>query len=118
MADHQQTAGPTLQLLIQSLSVLTIEMIGGFIQYQKVGFRQKSAHQSYAHGFATTERRSRCRRIQVGESVLLQLVEQLLTNVPLLSYAVKVRLDSAALPDTLKGTEDGLHACQIGQGPL
>jgi len=35
--------------------MLVIQMIGGLIQDQQVGFRQKGAQQSHAHGFATAE---------------------------------------------------------------
>ena len=40
---------------LQGKSMLVIQMIGGLIQDQQIGFRQKGAQQSHAHGFSTAE---------------------------------------------------------------
>ena len=63
MADHNDCASIFSQHLLQKIEGFQIEIIGGFIQNQKVGRPCQFPRQNQSRPFAARENRYRCSRL-------------------------------------------------------
>ncbi len=118
MADDNQAASPTLQLLQQPGPMWAIQVIARLVENQHVGCGQKGADQRHAHRFATAELRGRRLRILAVETAPGQGLLQHFANLPALAQQVEIRCGGAARFDPLQCFKTRPDTRQIRNGQV
>ncbi len=116
MAYHEQAAVPGLHHRQPLRATVVVQVVGRFIEYEKVGLAQPGANQRHAHGLPAAQGMDRALQVQVAQAMAVQLGAQALGRIPALADGVEVSGLHAAECDPFERCDQGPHLGQIGHG--
>ena len=79
MTDQQQSAGVRLKCFLQQFKRLDVKVIGGFIQYQQIGWPGKQARQQQPVTLAARKHSNRCIGTARRKQEVTQITHHMLT---------------------------------------
>jgi hypothetical protein len=115
MAGDQQPAAPLIQLLIQPGTPDAVEVVGRFVQQQKIRFAQQRAAQRRAHPLTAAQRACGSQRIEGRQPGGDKGVLQTIVEIPAPFQTIDIVRQRLPLLETRQRGEHLTIAQQLGQ---